>query len=164
MMFCYFNNGMSWRTVAPGYLAQSGEVLFSSPPTSAQLTAAFSGYAAAATAQAGQVAFSAAIVAGVQIASTGTPALNGTYALNDTSLARINAEAQYIDNKGTFSNGQATRNWPDQSGALHLFPSTAEFIAFAETVAQYFDALETALAVTQAGGAWVAPAQPAALA
>ena len=45
---------------------------------------------------------------------------------------------------------------------MHLFPSTAEFTAFA--IALYVDALAAAFAVTQAGGAWAAPAAPAPIA
>ena len=48
-------------------------------------------------------------------------------------------------------------------GAFHLFPTTAEFTAFAEAVAQYYDALATALATVQGGGAWSAPSAPAAI-
>lgn len=50
-MFCFFNNGHSMRTVEPGYVAQSGEVLFLSCPTTGQLNSAFTGYATQATAQ-----------------------------------------------------------------------------------------------------------------
>ena len=64
-----------------------------------------------------------------------------------------------IATKGTFTNGQASRGWRDSGGAVHVFPTTAAFTAFAEAMAQYVDALDTALAVGQGGGAWVAPAQ-----
>jgi hypothetical protein len=48
---CYFNNGLSFRTVDAGYTAQSGEVLFAETPTPTELTNAFSGYASAITAE-----------------------------------------------------------------------------------------------------------------
>lgn len=51
-MLCYYNNGLSYKTEKSNYTVQSGEVLFSTTPTTAQLTAAFSGYAAAALAAA----------------------------------------------------------------------------------------------------------------
>ena len=111
-------------------------------------------------AQLAQGAYAAAIAAGVVIVSTGTPALNGTYAIDQASLSRITAEQVYIATTGTFTNGQTTRAWLDASGTPHVFPSTAEFTAFAETVAQYEDALLTAFATASAGAAWVAPAQP----
>ena len=111
-------------------------------------------------AQLAQTAYAVAIAAGVVIVSTGTPALNGTYAIDQASLSRITAEQVYIATTGTFTNGQTTRAWLDASGTPHVFPSTAEFTAFAETVAQYEDALLTAFATASAGAAWVAPAQP----
>ncbi len=43
-MLCYSNNGLSYKTVDSTYVAQAGEVLFSTTPTVEQLTAAFSGY------------------------------------------------------------------------------------------------------------------------
>ena len=51
-VYCYYNNGLSSKTVNNLYAAQTGEVLFSATPTTAQLTAAFSGYAATILAQA----------------------------------------------------------------------------------------------------------------
>ena len=114
-------------------------------------------------AQLAQAAYDAAVAAGVQVTSTGTPALNGTYALDQTTLGRITAEQVYIATAGKFTNGSTTRAWLDAAGAPHTFPSTAAFTAFAEAVAQYDDALIAALDTGLAGGAWVAPAQPAAI-
>lgn len=108
--------------------------------------------------------YAAALLAGVAITSTGTPALNGTYGITLEAQQKITSEQVYIATTGKFTNGQTTRGWPDAAGTLHTFPSTAEFTAFAEAVAGYVDALAAALAAAQAGGAWVAPAMPAALA
>lgn len=47
--YCYFNNGLSYRAVASGYVAQSGEVVFADTPSTGDLTSAFAGYTAAAT-------------------------------------------------------------------------------------------------------------------
>jgi len=112
-------------------------------------------------AQLAQTAYNAAVVAGVIIVSTGTPALNGTYPLDQTSIGRITSEQVYITTAGKFTNGQSTRNWLDITGTPHLFPSTTEFTAFAEAVALYDDALLTALGVGLVGSAWVAPEPPA---
>jgi hypothetical protein len=114
-------------------------------------------------AQSAQTAYNAAIAAGVAITSTGTPTLNGTYALDQTSLGRITSEQVYITNTSKFTNGQTTRGWLDSSGTPHMFPSITEFTAFAETIALYDDALITALTVGLAGGAWVAPLPPASI-
>ncbi len=116
--------------------------------------------AASTPALAGRAAYNAAISAGCQIVSTGTPALNGTYPLDDSTLLKAVGEQSYIALKSTFTNGQMTRAWMDVSGAPHVFPSTAEFTAFGEAIAQYVDALQTALGTALAGGSWVAPAQP----
>jgi len=129
-----------------GWAVSNGELV----PYTVPLTAA----------QVAQTAYSVAVAVGVAIVSTGTPSLNGAYALDQASLGRIAAEQTYIATTGKFTNGQTTRAWPDLSGAPHVFPSTAEFVAFAEAVAQYDDALLTALAAGNAGGAWVAPALP----
>jgi hypothetical protein len=118
---------------------------------------------APAPAQVGQAAYNAAIAAGCQIVSTGTPALNGTYALDDASLLKLVGEQNYIQLKSTFTNGQATRAWLDAAGAPHIFPSTSAFTSFAEALGAYIDALQTALAAALAGGAWIAPAQPVAI-
>jgi hypothetical protein len=54
-MFAFSNNGLNFRAVDKNYVAQTGEVLFdvmdASDVTAAQLTSAFSGYAAAISAQ-----------------------------------------------------------------------------------------------------------------
>ena len=99
------------------------------------------------------------------ITSTGTPALNGTYALDQGSRSNITAEQVYIATTGKFTNGGTTKPWPDLAGAMHTFPSTAEFTAFAEAVAGYYDALVSALDTARSSGAaWVAPAMPAPIA
>lgn len=120
-------------------------------------------YLAFASMQEGLASYFVAVTAGVQITSTGTPSLNGTYALDINSRSNITAEQVYIATTSKFTNGGSTRQWPDISGAFHAFPSTTEFTDFAEAVAQYYDSLATAVAVVQAGGGWVAPSMPAAI-
>jgi hypothetical protein len=111
-----------------------------------------------------QAAYDAAVAAGVQITSTGTPALNGIYSLSQLSLSRITSEQVYLATAAKFTNGGTTRSWLDQTGAPHTFPSTVAFTGFAEAVALYDDALIAALDAGLAGAEWVAPAQPAAIA
>lgn len=136
-----------------GWAVQDGALVAYTPPVVIPTAA-----------QVAQTAFNNAVSAGVTINSTGSPAIDGTYALDQVSLGRITSEQVYISVTGKFTNGQTTRAWFDIAGAPHTFPSTTEFTAFAEAVAQYEDALITALAVGLAGGAWVAPAMPATLA
>lgn len=110
---------------------------------------------------AAQQAYVAAVNAGVTISSVSAPAINGTFPLDQPALMRISAEQTYIATTGTFTNKAATKAWRDIAGAPRLFPSTVVFTAFAEAVAQYDDALLTALAGGIAGATWEAPPMPA---
>jgi hypothetical protein len=136
--------------IVPGYTYNG--TTFAAPvapvPTPAELAAA---------------AYAAAIAAGVTITSAGNSALDGTYAITESSKGTITAEQVYIATTTKFTNGQTSRAWPDINGAYHTFPTTAEFTAFAEATAFYVDSLNAALAVGQAGGAWVAPPMPPAI-
>lgn len=46
-MLCYFNNGLSYKTVDSTYAVTDGEVLFSNTPTIEELKSKFSGYTVA---------------------------------------------------------------------------------------------------------------------
>jgi hypothetical protein len=170
MNYAYSNNGLSFRAVDEESDCVEGEVFFAGAPTETALEEAFSGYAAAANALAAQAAYASAIAAGVTISSTGIPALNGIYAITPQACALITSEqvniaATAAQSTAKFTNGQTTRNWQDQSGALHLFPSPAEFTLFAEAVASYVDALYAALQMALINNtAWAAPAMPGAIA
>lgn len=99
-------------------------------------------YEAANTASA---AVQTALTSSITITSTGTSALNGTYAVDPATQQKIIAEAVYIQvtggiGVGNFTNGQSTRGWPDITGTPHTFDTT-HFVPFAEAVAQYVDAL-----------------------
>lgn len=51
-VYVYYNNGLSYKTELSTYTVQTGEVIFTSTPTTEQLESAFSGYDAAVLAQA----------------------------------------------------------------------------------------------------------------
>lgn len=111
--------------------------------------------------QQARAAYGLALASGVQLTSTAAPALNGTYACDQVSQQQITSEAVYIQvttaqGAAKFTNGQATKPWPDRAGVPHTF-TTDQFIAFAQAVAEYIDALATALQTVIAGGAWSAP-------
>jgi hypothetical protein len=106
---------------------------------------------------AAQQSFAAAVLAGVVITSTATPALNGTYPCDRSTQQDIVSEQVFIASESTFTNGGTTIAWPDITGTFHSFPSTTEFTAFAKAIGQYVQALKAALATAQAGGAYVAP-------
>lgn len=84
------------------------------------------------------------IEAGVQITSTGTPSLNGTYAIVATSTADITSVAAYITAFGAFPAGQTTFAWLDAAGAPHVFADVTAFLSFARAVADYVAALKLA--------------------
>jgi predicted NUDIX family NTP pyrophosphohydrolase len=53
----------------------------------------------------------------------------------------VQAETIAILLNGTFADGGATVAWPDMSGTVHMFPSVAEFKAFAAAVASFVAAV-----------------------
>ena len=50
---------------------------------------------------------------------------------------KIQAVSLYIAANGTFPAGLTAMPWPDSSGTLHYFPTTAEFMAFSTAIANY---------------------------
>lgn len=87
----------------------------------------------------------AALAAGVQITCTSTPALNGTYSITPSAQSKIQAVSLFILVNSKFPGGGSTMAWADVAGAAHVFPSTAEFQAFATAVADYVAALDAAI-------------------
>jgi hypothetical protein len=82
--------------------------------------------------------------AGMALTSNGTPALNGTYAADDTSWANILAiETSLLAGRG-FPGGLNTINYPDKSGAFHNF--TAEnFTNFAVALRDFVFGIKLAM-------------------
>jgi hypothetical protein len=88
-------------------------------------------------AQQAAAAYNAYISNGLTITSTGTPSLNGVYALDPTTQSDIADEAQFITTFSEFTNGGTTElQWPLQNGIPVSFPSTTEFLALAKVTAQ----------------------------
>lgn len=86
-----------------------------------------------------------ALSAGVEIVSASTPSLNGIYSLDPQSISDIQAETVFLlVNGGQFTAG-TTLQWPDASGALHTFTSSAQFQAWASAVARYVGALRAVI-------------------
>lgn len=82
----------------------------------------------------------AILKAGVQITSAGTAALSATYACDATWQGYVNAEVSAILLNGAFTNGQATKDWPDMVGASHVF-DLAHFKDFATKLSAYVDSV-----------------------
>ena len=78
----------------------------------------------------------------VLIASTGTPSLNAAYSINQSAQANIQAIAIYITVNGKFPLSLTAMPWYDASGAVHVFPNTATFLAFATAIGDYVTALQ----------------------
>ena len=94
----------------------------------------------------------AALGAGLTVTSTGTPAINGTYAIADGvafGRADIGTEAQFISTFSEFTNGTQTLEWPLLNGTFVTFPSTASFMNFAKAAAQYYAAVKAVVAAGQ---------------
>ena len=81
-----------------------------------------------------------AIAAGVTINSTSTPAINGLYACDPTTISDISGELLSMLENSTFTNGATAIGWPLASGAIVTFPSLAVFKAWATAIAGYVSA------------------------
>ena len=95
----------------------------------------------------------AALGAGLAITSTGTPAINGTYAIaSGIPFGRedIGTEAQFVSTFSEFTNGTQTLEWPLIDGKTFVtFPSTASYMNFAKAAAQYYAAVKAVVAAGQ---------------
>jgi hypothetical protein len=100
---------------------------------------------------------------GLALTSTGTPALNGTYALDETSAGQIYQIGLYASQIGTFPSGGTTQAYPDITGTPHTF-TIAEFVAFLQAVAALISAMNNQAAIMAHGGTPVWPAQTATIA
>jgi hypothetical protein len=100
------------------------------------------------------------LAAGITLTSTGTPALNATYALDDVSTAQIFQIGLYANQFGVFPSGGTTQAYPDIAGTPHDF-GIAAFIAFLRAVAPLVSALETQAGVMAQGGTPSWPPQTA---
>jgi hypothetical protein len=98
----------------------------------------------------------AALSGGLTITSNSTPTLNGTYAIDPATQAKIMATSQYIAINGTFYGGATSYPWLDSFGMLHVFPTVVEFQAFASAIATWVSQVDTVIAMN----AGAVPAQP----
>lgn len=75
-------------------------------------------------------------LATLTIQSTGSPALNGTYAMDQGTQAQITGIAAGIAAGRGLPGGGSTFNWPDVFGQPHAFSST-NFLNFASAAESY---------------------------
>lgn len=95
------------------------------------------------------------LAAGCQIVSTGTPALDGTYACDNATQQHIMAEMISVLTNNVFADGGSTVAWADIAGASHTF-TVAQFKAFSTAIAA-FVATNLRIAASNTG---TLPAQP----
>jgi len=89
-----------------------------------------------------------ALPTSMQIASTGTPALNGTYAVDAVTQQQISGIQLYLVVHSTFPTGQSAQVWPDIGGTLHTFDAT-HWTAFTGAMADFMFAEGSGVTVTQ---------------
>jgi hypothetical protein len=109
-----------------------------------------------------QAQYTAALAAGLALTSASAASLNGVYNVQDTDIAGINAQAQYVSMYGEFTSGSSLQ-WPDSTGTLHTFSTTALFLAFAKAAVQYSAGCRTAYAVLLSGKSATFPSNAAAI-
>lgn len=88
----------------------------------------------------------AAVEAGLTISSTGTPAIDGTFAIDPAMQGKIAAVEVYILKNSTFPGAASTYPWPTIAGAFVTFPSTTVFQNWATEIANYVSALDIIIA------------------
>lgn len=94
-------------------------------------------------AQALRAAVANAFAAGLQITCTSTPAIDSTYALDQTTQAKINAIETAVMKNGVFPGSSGAQlAFPDIAGVFHVFPSVTIWGEFATAVANYVTDLE----------------------
>ncbi|ERJ35955.1 hypothetical protein L810_1213 [Burkholderia sp. AU4i] len=85
-----------------------------------------------------------AFLSGIKIVSGSTPAVDGTYAVDQVSQMDILAIETSINAGKGFPGGAATFNYPDTSGVMHTFSETS-FTNFAAAVRDYVYALKSCM-------------------
>lgn len=98
-------------------------------------------------AQTAAAAYAAFIAGGITVTSTGTPALDGIYAIDQGMQEQISEEAQFVGAFQEFTTGSATNlPWFLANNNPVIFPTTTEFMAFAKQVGQLVAAAKLAYA------------------
>jgi hypothetical protein len=89
----------------------------------------------------------ALLAVGLTITSTATPALNGVYACDDAAQAKLSRVYGLIERAGgAFPAALAAMPWTDQSGAPHVFPTVAQFLALETAVGDFVLACDLIIA------------------
>lgn len=84
----------------------------------------------------------ACLACGLMIMSTGTPAIDGTYACDKASQGTIGLVVASINAGQGFPGGGSTFNFSLLDGSMVTFPSTALFIAVAVAIRDFVYAID----------------------
>ncbi len=103
--------------------------------------------------------YAAKLAAGVQIVSTATPALNGTYAIDLVTQQEITGVVTSIAAGRGLPLGAPVIPWPDAQGTPHSF-TAPDFVNFAAAVRDYVFGLLQTRGALMAGQPAPWPAQP----
>jgi hypothetical protein len=98
--------------------------------------------------------------AGIAITSTGTPALNATYALDSLTMDQVGSVARDFASGLGLPNNASTFAYPDLTGTLHNFTGTA-FVALYKAQRDLIFALNQQSAIMAHGGPPSWPTQTA---
>jgi hypothetical protein len=97
------------------------------------------------------VALAQKLAAGIAVVSTGTPALNSTYALDQITLDQIRALATDAKAGLGFPGGESTFAYPDKDGVPRTFDATS-MVDLYKALRDYVFGLNSTAAVKAAGG------------
>ncbi len=97
------------------------------------------------------VVYNGLISGGLTLTSTGTPALNGTYAVDTQAQHNISSIMSGIANGLGLPGGGSTFTYQDQSGVSHSFDAT-HFSALAKAVRDFVYNCDITLATIVQGG------------
>jgi len=100
----------------------------------------------------------AALDAGCQISSAGTPAISGTYPIDTFSWQKMTATALYVQINAKFPAGQTTWTILDMNGVHRTFPTTASFMETVTAIADYV--AQIYMLIDGIGTATALPVQP----
>lgn len=84
----------------------------------------------------------ALLASGLELKSTGTPALNGTYSVTVQSIANVSNVTTYILKNNKFPAGVTQMPWVDKDGNPHLFPTVETFENFATAFGDFVAACQ----------------------
>jgi hypothetical protein len=126
--------------------------------TDAAWVAYLAAQSAKAAIAAAQTAYNNLIAAGLTVTSTGTPAVDGTYACDDAQQDIVTRIQAYITKNNAFPGGLSAVQLRKADGSGYIAIGTvALFQAVGSAIADFVAKADEAELAVLAGGSWVAP-------